>query len=238
MISIIIPSYGEAKYLIQTLENIFAQTYQDFEIIIIDDGLNDKARKKIKNYLVGKNKIKFLKQNHAGAPAARNMGVDESRGEYLFFCDDDVILRKEAFEKMIKVINKHPEVSYVYCDFYLGFKIFKTFDFSVERLKKMPYISGVSLVRREHFPGWDESLIKFQDWDLWLTMLENGYVGFHLNEILFKAYPRKQGLSNWLPRFAYKIPWQVFPFKLFVPMAISKYQQGIKIIKEKHKLAN
>jgi glycosyltransferase involved in cell wall biosynthesis len=238
MISIIIPTYDEAKYLIQTLDNIFAQTYQDFEIIIIDDGLSKEAREKNENYIVGKNKIKLLEQNHAGAPAARNKGVRESKGEFLFFCDDDILLKKDAFEKMVKALNEHLEASYVYCDFYLGFKIFKTFDFSVERLKKMPYISGVSLVRRKHFLGWDQSLIKFQDWDLWLTMLEKGFVGFHLNEVLFKAYPRKQGLSNWLPRFFYKIPWQVFPFKLFIPKAITKYQQGIKIIKEKHRLLN
>lgn len=236
MISIIIPTYQDAKYLIQTLESIFAQSYQDFEIIIVDDGLIDEARKKIENYIIGKNKLSLLKQEHAGAPAARNRGFRESRGEFLFFCDDDVILKKDALEKMVKALSEHPEASYVYCDFYLGCKIFPSFDFDANKLKKMPYISAMSLICREHFPGWDESLKKFQDWDLWLTILEKGYKGFHIPEALFKAFPKKQGMSAWLPKFFYKLPWNIFPFKLFKPQAIKKYQEATKIIKEKHKL--
>jgi glycosyltransferase involved in cell wall biosynthesis len=236
MISIIIPTYGQAKYLIKTLESIFKQSYQDFEIIIIDDGLIKEAREKIENYLIGKNKFTLLKQDHAGAPAARNMGFRQSKGEFLFFCDDDVILKKDALEKMVKALNDHTEASYAYGDFYLGLKIFKSFNFDAERLKKMPYISGVSLIRREHFPGWDESLKKFQDWDLWLTMLEKGYHGFYINHVLFKTFPRKMGLSLWLPRFFYKIPWYIFPFKLFTPRAIKEYKKGVEVIRNKHHL--
>lgn len=238
MISVIIPTYKEARHLTQTLDHLLNQTYQNFEIIIIDDGLYKEARENIEKYLENKNKgnIKLIKQTPAGAPTARNKGVGESKGEFLFFCDDDVILKKEALEKLESALRKNPEVSYVYCDFYLGFKSFKTFDFNAERLKKMPYISVISLVRRDHFPGYDQSLKKFQDWDLWLTMLKNKHIGFHLPEILFKALPRKQGLSSWLPSFVYKIPWRIFPFKFFVPQAIKKYQEGMRIIKEKHQL--
>jgi len=236
MISIIIPTYKEAPYLIKTLDTILVQTYQDFEVIIVDDGLTDEARKKTKSYLIGKNKIKLLKQEPAGAPAARNRGFRESKGEFLFFCDDDVILKKDALEKMVKALKEYLEVSYIYCGFYLGWKIFPSFDFDANKLKKMPYISGVSLIRREHFLGWDESLKKFQDWDLWLTMLEKGYKGFHIPEALFKAIPKREGMSFWLPKFFYKLPWSVFPFKLFKPRAIEEYEEGMQIIRNKHKL--
>lgn len=236
MISIIIPTYRQAKHLVQTLDSIFNQTYQDFEVIIVDDGLTDEARKNLKNYLVSKNKIKLLKQEHAGAPAARNRGFSESKGEFLFFCDDDVILKNDALEKMVRALKEYPEISYVYGDFYFGWKIFKTFDFDAERLKKTPYISTMSLIRREHFPGWDESLKKFQDWDLWLTMLEHGHVGIHISEVLFTAKPRNIGISFWLPSFLYKIPWHIFPFKIFTPAVIKKYQEAINIIKRKHNL--
>lgn len=236
MISIIIPTYKNAFYLIKTLDTISAQTYQDFEIIIIDDGLTDEARKKLDNYLVGKNKIKLLKQEHSGAPAAKNRGFRQSKGEFLFFCDDDIMLRKEALEKMIKTLKEHSEASYVYCGFYLGWKILPSFDFDANKLKRMPYISGVSLIRRQHFPGWDESLKKFQDWDLWLTMLEKEYKGFHIPEALFRAIPKREGMSFWLPKFFYKLPWNSFPFKFFKPRAIEEYEEGMQIIKKKHKL--
>jgi len=238
MISIIIPTYQDAKYLIQTLKGILNQSYQNFETIIVDDGLKEEARKKIEKYLEDKNKekIKLIKQVPAGAPAARNKGFRQSSGDFLFFCDDDIILEKNVLGKMIEILNKHLDISYVYCDFYLDWKKFKSFNFNEERLKKMPYISAMSLIRREHFPGWDESLKKFQDWDLWLTMLEKGHRGYHISEALFKAIPRKRGMSNWLPSFCYKIPWHIFPFKLFIPQVIIKYEQGVKIIKEKHRL--
>lgn len=195
MISIIIPTHRQAKHLFQTLKSIFDQTYQDFEIIIVDDGLFKEARKNLKERLKDKDRIKIIEQEHLGAPAARNRGFRESEGEFLFFCDDDVVLKKDALEKMIRGLNEHPEASYVYSDFYFGWKIFRSFDFDKERLKKTPYISAMSLIRRQHFSGWDESLKKFQDWDLWLTMLKNGYQGYYLREILFKTFPRKKRIK-------------------------------------------
>jgi len=238
MISIIIPTYQHSNTILETLESIFNQTYQDFEVIIVNDGSTDDTKKKLE---IANNKwpnrIKVINQEHQGANAARNRGFQESKGDFLFFCDADIVLKKNALEKMIETLKIHPEASYAYSSFKFGWKIFPLWPFNAEKLKKIPYISINSLIRREHFPGFDESLKKFQDWDLWLTMLERGHIGIYIPEVLFAVQPRKIGISAWLPTFLYQIPWHIFPFKFFKPRTIKNYEEGMEIIKEKHKLS-
>lgn len=238
MISIIIPTYQHGNTILDTLESIFSQTYQDFEVIVVNDGSTDDTKNKLE--IAQKkwpNRIKVINQERKGANAARNRGFQESRGDFLFFCDADVELKKNCLEEMLKVLKENPKSSYVYSSFKFGWKVFSSFPFDPEKLKKMPYISMMSLIRREHFPGFDESLTKFQDWDLWLTMLENGYQGVFIPKVLFNVRPRKIGISCWLPSFVYKLPWHLFPFKLFKPKVIKDYEEGLRIIKEKHKLS-
>jgi len=111
-----------------------------------------------------------------------------------------------------------------------------------DRLKKMNYIHTTALIKRSAFPkeGFDLSLKKFQDWDLWLTMLEAGHSGMWIDEFLFKVKPRKKRIkgkflqeSEWLPSFMYKIPWRKFGIKIG---AIEKYEYWRRVIMEKHKL--
>lgn len=236
MISIIIPAYNHARELIKCLGSIFAQNYQNFEVIVVNDGSKDNTDEKIK--LAQKKwpeRILYFKQTNQGAPAARNCGFKQSRGAYLFFCDADAILKKDCLEKMINLLNAHPEASYVYSSFKFGWKTFKLWPFDAQKLKQMPYIHTMSLMHREHFPGFDESIKKLQDWDLWLTMLEQNHLGLWLPKILFFIAPRQTGISSWLPSFFYKIPWQ--KFGLPVPKNVIKYQEAIKIIKQKHHLS-
>lgn len=232
MISIIIPVYNGAKTIINTVKSIEAQTYRDFEVIIVNDGSRDNTRSVFERFLESfkvDNNYYFINQENKGAPAARNRGLKESRGSYILFCDCDAILKSDALEKMLQALESRPEIAYVYSSFYWGNKLFKLWSFDADRLKKMPYIHTMSLIRREFFPesGWDESIKKLQDWDLWLTILENGHGGFFIDEALFKIKPGGT-ISSWLPAFAYK----AFPF---LP-AVKKYKKAMKIIKDKHNL--
>ncbi|MDD5031808.1 MAG: glycosyltransferase family 2 protein [Patescibacteria group bacterium] len=229
MISLIIPIYNQADKLPECLDSILEQTHKNYEVIIINDGSTDNIQKVIDRY---KKNFKFKILNlelNAGAPAARNRGFKESSGEYLFFCDADAVLAPEALETMFLALKSHPEAGYAYSSFFWGKKLFKLWPFSEERLRQMPYIHTMSLIRREAFPenGWDQSIKKLQDWDLYLTMLENEQEGFWLDKVLFKINPGGT-ISSWLPSFAYKF----FPF---LP-AVRKYKKAVKIIKNKHHL--
>ncbi len=222
-ISIIIPVYNAQKTLQNCLESIFSQTHNNFEIIAVNDGSTDKSGKILKKY---NNKIIIIEQKNQGAPSARNAGAKLANSPYIIFCDADIIMKPNMLENLYSALQTNPQASYSYCNFKFGFKKFKLFSFDAEKLKKMPYIHTTSLIRKKHFLGFDQKLNKFQDWDLWLTMLENGHKGVWIDKILFKV---KSGgtMSSWLPSFAYKLPWL---------KKVKKYKQAEKIIKEKHNL--
>jgi len=232
MISVIIPLYNRVKTITKTLSSLQKQSYQDFEVIIINDGSADNSEKIVTKFLQ-ENKSQqnyyFFNQSNQGAPAARNRGFKESKGDFLLFCDADAVLEPDALEAMLVGLETHPEVSYAYSSFNWGQKLFKLDEFNAERLKKTPCIHSMSLIRRQDFPasGWDESLKKFQDWDLWLTMLKEDKIGLWIPRVLFKIEPGGT-ISSWLPAFAYK----AFPF---LP-AVKKYKQAMAVIKEKHNL--
>lgn len=230
LISIIIPTYNHAKEIHTCLESIFRQTYKDYEIIVINDGSIDNTLEVLKKY---QPKIKIINQENRGAPVARSRGFEESTGEYVIFCDADLILKPKMLEKMVYVLDNHPQASYVYSSFRFGWKMFKLWPFDAQKLKQMNYIHSSALIKRKHFPGWDESLKKFQDWDLWLTMLEQGHIGVWIPEILFKAKPRKDGMSKWFPKIFYKIPWKKIGISI---KELNKYEEARKIIRAKHNL--
>lgn len=229
MISIIIPLYNREKIIDRTLNSILAQSYQGFEVLIVDDGSTDSPQEKIKNYLNDPRFTFYDLSENRGAPFARNYGFKNSKGSYLFFCDADATLKKDCLKILLEALEENPEASYVYPNFLWGKKLFRIGEFDEERLRSAPMIHTMSLIRREAFPekGWDESIKKLQDWDLYLTMLKENKKGVWVDEILFKIEPGGT-ISNWLPSFAYKL----FPF---LP-SVKKYKKAVDIIKTKHNL--
>lgn len=233
MISVIIPLFNREKTIVNTLKSIDRQTYTDLEVIIVNDGSTDESEKKVANYLKKTSTnipYSFFNQSNRGAPVARNRGFKESKGDYVLFCDADAILEPDALETMLKALENNPGASYAYSSFNWGKKLFKLDEFNPKKLKKMPYIHSMSLIRREDFPqsGWDENIKKFQDWDLWLSMLQEGKIGLWIPRVLF-TIETGGTMSTWLPSFAYKL----FPF---LP-AVKKYKKAMKVIKKKYGLS-
>ncbi len=230
MISVIIPVYNTPLELWRCLKSIERQTFKDFEVMVADDGSEKfKIEEEKYKYFKDKFKINFFKIEHGGAPKARNFGFEKSQGEYILFCDADMVLRGDCLEKMKEALEKNSDKSYVYSDFKYGWKKFKFWEFDTEKLKKHNYINTCSLVRREDFSGFDESLEKFQDWDVWLTLLDQGKTGTYIPEVLFKADPRRGSMSKWLPKIVYKIPWLKLKEK-------AKYNKWKKIVLSKHNI--
>lgn len=232
MISVIIPLYNGEKTIVNTLKSIASQSYQALEVIIVNDGSTDSSEKIVASYLKSINNdisYYFYNQKNAGAPNARNNGIKKAKGEFIIFCDADAVLKPHALATMLKTLEENPGASYAYSSFNWGRKLFKLNEFDAEKLKKMPYIHTLALIRAVDFPasGWDESLKKFQDWDLWLTMLGEDKIGIWIPQVLFKVETGGT-MSSWLPSFAYK----VFPF---LP-SVKKYNNAMKIIKKKHGL--
>lgn len=233
MISVIIPVYNQGKKLMETLDSLIKQSYQDLEIIIVNDNSKDGVEKIFSKYIEKQETnidfFFFNQEENKGAPVARNLGYKKSKGEYIFFCDADAVLEENALDTMKETLENHSEVSYVFSSFRWGRKLFKVGEFSAEKLKKGPYIHTMSLIRREALAEnpWDESIKKFQDWDLYLTMSEEGKSGLWIDKVLFSVKPGGT-MSSWLPSFCYRY----FPF---LPQ-VKKYNQAMEIIKKKHNL--
>ena len=221
-ISAIIPTFNHGRELLCLLQSIDEQVLQPSEIIVVDDGSTDNTFEIISPYL---NRIIYIKQENRGAPSARNKGFEASSGDFLLFLDADLDLRNDMISKMRATLSAHPEVAFVYSSFKFGFKKFPCFDFSLERLKQVPYIPTSSMIRREWFFGFDESLKRFQDWDLFLGIGLKGGVGLRIPEYLFSAKPRKAGISKWFPGFLLKIPFlkRVEEYKKAKAIIFSKY---------------
>ena len=223
-ISIIVPVFNGEKTIAESLRSILQQTVTDREIIVVDDGSTDKTLRVLKQF---GDRIKIITQKNQGAGAARNQGARAATAPFIIFWDADIQARPVMLERMHRELAQHPDCSYAFSSFRFGFKTFKLFAFSAEKLRRMPYIHTTSLLRREHFPGFDERLKKFQDWDLWLTMLTQGHVGCFVDEVLFTV--RAGGtMSAWLPSFAYRLPL------LRRLKRVRSYRDAETIIKLKH----
>ncbi len=234
MISVIIPALNEGKVLKRTLDGIFAQTYKDIQVIYINDGSTDNTDELIKSYV---DRVTYIKhEKNLDNQISRNEGIAASRGEYVFVCDADIIMQKNCFEKMLHALEGNPECSFAYSSFEWQGKLFKSYPFDLEQLKRMNYINTASLVRKKDHPGFDPAIGKFQDWDVWLTMALQGKRGCYIPEVLFALGENldrevRAGRSKWLPKIMYRIPWHLFGIHIG---QIERYEQWKKVVQKKH----
>ena len=230
LVSIIIPAFNHKDVLEACLKSIEAQTYSNLEIIVVDDGSTDGTEAAFATR-ASSCSYRFVRQENRGAPAARNAGARMANGPFLIFVDADVTLREDAIEWMMKTLEEHPAASFVYSSFRFGGKRFRVGPFDPDALRRGPLIHTTSLIRKDAFPGFDELLKKFQDWDLWLTIIEKGGTGVWIPEELFQVSTRRDGISLWLPSFTHRIPWPIFGW---MPQEIARYREWETVIKKKH----
>lgn len=109
-VSVIIPTYNNAKYIDKSINSVLSQTYKDFEIIIVDDGSSDNTKEVLKQY---NGKIKYYYQENKGVSFARNKGIRESSGEYIAFLDSDDVWFPNKIEIQILILEKDEKVGLV-----------------------------------------------------------------------------------------------------------------------------
>ncbi len=109
LVSVIIPCYNHAQFLRQAIESVLAQTYSDFEIVVVDDGSSDNTAEVVMRYPL----VRYVYQENAGLASARNTGLRHSRGKFLVFLDADDRLLPDALETGICCMREHPECAFV-----------------------------------------------------------------------------------------------------------------------------
>lgn len=116
LVSIVLPVYNCEKYLPRCIESILAQTYSDFELIIIDDGSEDGSREIEERFMAQDARIYCYFQENQGVSSARNLGMEKAKGDYFTFIDADDYINPKYLEYLVWGIEHH-EVSVCFCDY-------------------------------------------------------------------------------------------------------------------------
>src|SRR5215212_9572796 len=107
LITLIIPCYNQARFLGDALDSALAQDYDSLEIVVVNDGSTDDFAERVRAYDTSP-RIKFVSQENRGLPAARNRGIQESRGDYLKFLDADDWLAPTVISKQVAAFTQDP----------------------------------------------------------------------------------------------------------------------------------
>ncbi len=194
LVSIIITNYNYGRFLAEAIESALAQTWQDREILFIDDGSTDDSVAIARRY-----PITVLTQKNSGVCIARNNALSLARGEYVMFLDADDRLAPTAVEHMLARLRDAPaDVGYVYGQMaYFGVKtgLFASQPFDPHELAKANFICATTLLRKQVIidaGGYDDGFRMLrEDWELYLRLWSRGYRGEFLPEVILEYRKHK-----------------------------------------------
>jgi peptidoglycan/xylan/chitin deacetylase (PgdA/CDA1 family)/ubiquinone/menaquinone biosynthesis C-methylase UbiE len=204
-VSVIVPAFNRAETIAATLDSLVAQTFEDWEAIIVDDGSTDSTAEVVGAYASGDQRIRLLTQANAGVSAARNVGIEASRGRWVFFLDADDWVTPEALALLVRAVEHDPERAVAIGRSVLvmpnGAEVVEpepppSNEMFVEMARRCVYsihtaIQPTELVRA--VGGFDTSLIAGEDWDLWQRIARTGPTYVYLPEKI--AYYRVRRAS-------------------------------------------
>ncbi len=158
-ISIIVPVYNVEKYLEQCIESIINQTYQDIEIICVNDGSIDSSGEILKKYQRKDKRIVIINKNNGGLSSARNEGIKVASGEYLIFVDSDDWIETDSCEKLMNYIRSNKDVQVIFYNFrFCTNKITKDFSYPLnkELRNKVKFEKVINSVLLLNYNAWNK----------------------------------------------------------------------------------
>lgn len=193
IVSVVIPCYNDKNYIQETIKCVLSQSYQNFEIIIVDDGSDD-ATKQVLHTLTN-NRIKVITQTNSGPSAARNRGFNTASGSYILTIDADDTVEETFLEKAVAILNKNSVLGAVssHCNVFVkNHEVISKHkpkggtlnDFLFENNS-----ASFALIRKETWQdagGYDEAMITgFEDWEFWISATKKGWKVEMIPELLF-----------------------------------------------------
>jgi glycosyltransferase involved in cell wall biosynthesis len=234
--SVVIPSYNRFDFLRAALDSVLAQTFKDYEIIVVDDGSTDETAL-IKDIYDGK--IRFISQNNAGVSAARNAGIRAGDSSHVAFLDSDDIWLPNKLEKQFAFVKANPYVKLSQANetwirdgrrVNPGLKhIKRAGDIFIDSLALCLVSPSASIIKRElvlEYGLFDEKLPACEDYDLWLRILAHEKAGL-LDENLVTRRAGHEGQLS-------KKYWGMDSFRLY---SIIKLLRDDKRLKAKYSSA-
>lgn len=182
LVSVIVPNYNHGRYLGDAIDSILAQTYQQHETIVIDDGSTDNSREVAAAY---GDQIRYIYKDNAGLSAARNTGLENARGEFVALLDADDMYEPNFMEKLVTTLGRNSDFDGVYC----GYQFVDEHgeDLAQAETRVIPsgqlyeamkggnfWVPESAMMRRKCYVTagpYDETLRACEDWDVWLRIL-------------------------------------------------------------------
>ncbi len=206
-VSVIIPAYNQSHYLGQAIESVLAQSYPDFEIIIVDDGSTDDTRAVAQSY--ADPRLRYVYQANAGLSAARNTGIRHAAGSLLSYLDSDDLFLPEKLALLVEALERQPELGFVAGQAILidenSQPLGEIFEAGLpadttQLLLGNPLHVGSVLLRREwqeRVGFFDETLRSYEDWDMWLRLARAGCrMGWVARPVSLYRFHRAQMTRN------------------------------------------
>ncbi len=205
-VTVIIPTYNREEFLREAIESVLAQTYEDFELIVVDDGSTDGTGEALKRY---EKRLFYLSQANQGASAARNSGLARAQGEFIAFLDSDDLWLPEKLAVQIAFMDQHPGAQICYTD-----EIWIRRGVRVNPKKRHAKYSGEiyphclplciispssALMRRglfEQVGDFDPGLPVCEDYDFWLRVAARFPVSFIPQRLIVKRGGHPDQLSR------------------------------------------
>lgn len=193
------PAYQQAEYIREAIDSVLAQTYSDWELIIVDDGSPDNVADVVRPYVRKDSRIRFLHTENFGLSGARNNAIRESKGEYILPLDADDMIHKDYIRLAIRRFQDYPETRLVYCKwkFFGSNSNTPRIEYhGYEELLKGNSIFCSALYRRSDFDrvgGYDEDFKSgYEDWEFWIRLLDDDAAVYQIPRPLF-LYRQKPG---------------------------------------------
>lgn len=191
-VSIIMPCYNDGAYIYEAVESVFAQTYTDIELIIVDDGSDDSNTISALQSLSAQSNTKVIHTEHVRPAGARNAGIEVATGAYILPLDSDDRIEPDYIEKAVAIMDSKEQIGVVYCHADLfgeqtGPWELPDYSFQAMLLDNIVFVTA--LFRREDWVkvgGFRTTMTHgMEDYDFWLSILELGREIYQLPEVLF-----------------------------------------------------
>ena len=193
LVSVIMPCFNAGEFIAETLDSVIAQTYTNWECIVVNDGSVDNSEYVVLDYSKRDSRIKYLTQKNQGPSVARNKGISISKGEYILPLDADDLIDSTYMEKAMQHFEKHPETKLVYCradKFGVDTGEWKLPKYSYDMLIRSNCLFATVFFRRKDFDlirgGYNETMRGgLEDYELWLELLRPNDIVYQIDEVLF-----------------------------------------------------
>jgi len=222
-ITVVIPAFNASTFLSETIQSVLSQTFDDWELLVIDDGSTDSTAEVVKSYLQQDDRVKLISQSNQGVSVARNIGIQHAKGQFIAFLDSDDRWLPNKLATHFKYFGEHSNVGVTFAKVefisYEGDKTGVVASSKLSNLKpedflyKNPTITTSNIVvRREVFNtlvGFDANMSYSEDLEwLFRAALSGDWKVEGINHVLVQYRNTDQGLSSNLYRI--EEGWRIF----------------------------